>query len=165
MNAHQRDFIDKYTHCSEKSFWNQVIHPPLPPHPWCQCQGILIWDPIVAFGISTLCPVCACCLESTCSWTSDRKNNFMPRKLFHIGSNVLLISAIYKCQSCGFVLAHDSRIDNVDTQQNHSPGFVLFHDSGYTAEAYDFIINLTHEGFTNPLVNSQHICIIHLFLS
>ena len=77
-------------------------------------------------------------------WASEKANR-APRLLYNFGRNVVLIAALYHCHKCKKdFLSIDSAL--FPQTSNVCRGFVTFHRSGYTQEAYDMVINLISSG-------------------
>jgi hypothetical protein len=124
-----------------------VILPPLYPHKWSCCLGIIFWNPTLTHSASFICPNPKCCGDMTFErkWTSDSGCKYQPRLLYGIGRNVLLVSALYSCKACGDFLGHDASLLSQLHKSVQLP-FVLFHQAGFTYEASQLSVNAIIEG-------------------
>ena len=114
-------------------------------------MSVIFWNPLSNAEISLECPYhVGEKLTNTGIWAHMRMKK-PPRKLYHLGNNVLLVSSLYSCTVCGNSIensshvAHDAPILS-QLPKNHSAPFYLFKKCGLTRLAYEFIINASLSG-------------------
>ena len=110
-------------------------------------MAIILFNPLMNQGIELTCPFHDSeRLMFSGGWTHNSGPSHAPRLLYHVGGNVLLISAMYRCNMCkNKFLAHHPRIMN---QRGVEVSFHLLHKSGFTQASYDTVINLVQSGMT-----------------
>ena len=118
--------------------------------------SVIIWDPLHVNNSGNLvCPICDGTLVSTDTWTDGSSSRLNPRQLYDTHQKTLLLSRIYKCDSCKqLLLAHDSRI----LKMLHSPSsvpFVLMHKCGFTRSLLDLILSLVQHGMAFSSIESM----------
>ena len=109
---------------------------------------ILVWNPLSSSKASLNCPEHEeQTLVDTGTWNYMEEFRGV-RLLYHIGQNVLLISALYMCKLCGKRKAYLAHHKDVLAQlpEESVPPFHLFAISGVTLAAYDAIISGTISG-------------------
>ena len=115
--------------------------------------SIILWNPLHEPEVTLQCPVHKDEeLQTTGLWTHMGKlKSRTPRRLYHVGENVLLVSAIYQCRTCGGDMEHDTLMAHHpdilhQLSKVNTPPFHLFNKAGLTREAYEFIINFALAG-------------------
>lgn len=113
--------------------------------------SILLWNPLKDEA-NLKCPDHGRDLQDTGIWTHMRgMENRRPRLLYHLGENVLLISAIYRCPECGNEFDKDTYMAHhpeLLTQLfgRHLAPFLLFSKAGMTRQACEMVVNATLAG-------------------
>ena len=116
------------------------------------CQDtppVVVWDPLTTKVLGDItCPFCQEMLVSTSSWTDGSSSRLNPRQLYDVHQKALLLSRIYRCNTCKLLLlSHDPRILKGATQPTLIP-FILSHKCGFTRNLVDLIYSLVQHGMT-----------------
>lgn len=104
-------------------------------------EDLIIWDPMLLFPRLPLnCPTCSTSerLKATTRWKDGEKQHDLPRKIYGLKNDVLVVSRVYSCRYGHQIIAHDPDILS-QLKGLLTPGFILFHKGGITIELYDFI--------------------------
>ena len=141
LSQQQVQFIDDNLRNSVPQFQSGIVESKDP-----SVMSVLFWNPLCNAEISLHCPYHAGeKLTDTGIW-SHMRSKWPPRRIYHLGENVLLVSSLYSCTVCGKDIensthtAHDAPLLS-QLPNKYSPPFYLFKKSGVTRLAYEFIIN------------------------
>lgn len=110
--------------------------------------SIILWNPLSDKDVTLYCPNHGTeKLGDTGAWTKEGEWR-PPRLLYHVGQNVLLVSAVYKCTTCGGKSTYLATHPDVLTQlpHNKAPPFHIFLKSGITRAGYEMIVNAALSG-------------------
>ena len=121
-----------------------------------QCEdlflpAVLIWDPYSAYPSifppgSIRCNSESCCGATKFSyWNDGSTTSTQPRTLHDMHSTILLVSAVYACDSGHKVLAHDESVLKHFPTYRMVP-FILLSKTGFTAEFVDTCTSLCVHG-------------------
>ena len=88
------------------------------------------------------CPMDGTLMTDTSMWTDGLLKDYLPRLIYDINRNTLLISKRYKCEACkrGFV-AHDRALQWQLKEAKLQ--MLLMKKSGVTAELYSYVVNVS----------------------
>ena len=130
-----------------------------------QLPSVIIWNPIVLPVFQSVCqlkcPICQSKLRFW-KWKDGQTERDIPRKLYCIQEQVLLVSSVYLCEKHHQVLSHHPSVLEEVRKVPLIVPFVLFHKSGVTRELYNYISISIHTGICiqdieNMLINlHQH---------
>lgn len=102
-------------------------------------HGVLIWHPIRQYNVDFLCPIHGLKLKSEDDFVDGKKKSELPRRIFDLPQNVLLVSCKYICSTCASPYrAHDERITRQLPSSIQLP-FILFNQSGFTISSFNHI--------------------------
>lgn len=111
--------------------------------------SVIIWNPIILpmfhSSFQLKCPICQSELRFW-KWKDGRTERDMPRKLYCIQEQVLLVSSVYLCDNHHQVLSHHPSILEELRKLLFRVPFVLFHKAGVTSELYNYISVSIHTG-------------------
>jgi hypothetical protein len=113
-------------------------------------QSVILWNPLAQIPIKLTCPLHGAILKDHGLWTHKNGLRISPRLLYNIRGNMLLVSALYLCQTCGregLIRAHDVHLMK-QVRGTLNPNFHLFARSGCTQETFETIINCIQSGMT-----------------
>ena len=88
------------------------------------------------------CPIDGSVMTDTSLWTDGLMKDYLPRLIYDINRNTLLVSKKYKCEACKrrFV-AHDRALQfQLREAKLH---MLLMKRSGVTAEFYSYVVNVS----------------------
>lgn len=128
--------------------------------------SVILWNPIIYPALASdrlKCPHCKANLRFW-KWRDGKTERDMPRKLFCIQEQVLLVSCVYLCEDHHQILSHHPKILEEIRKISWPIPFLLFHKAGVTRELYNYIALSIQSGISiqdveNMLINlhqSQH---------
>ena len=109
---------------------------------------IILWSPLKHTEFIIHCPNHdQIALQDTGLW-NNHGDFRKPRLLYHLGQNVLLVAALYRCSVCGGKALYNATHPDIIGQipKALAPPFHLFLKSGITREGYETIVNATLAG-------------------
>lgn len=115
---------------------------------------IILWSPLEQFPfLSFVCTKCSIDLKvhmTSADWTCGPREIRLPRMLFCVNNNVLLISHVYQCTNGHEILGHHPDILSVFTSQNVGSAvpFVLWYQCGFTTSLCQYIHQLLTAGIS-----------------
>ena len=110
---------------------------------WAHCSGVIIWHPLNDPQITLKCPIHGSGLYFEEKWNvpSRSTTTISPIKIYNLGRNLLLVSALYRCKHCDSVFrGHDLRI--LDQLPKKVPEFQLCRKVGVSLQTLTLIVNL-----------------------
>ena len=88
------------------------------------------------------CPIDGTLMIDTSLWTDGLLKDYLPRLIYDINRNTLLVSKRYKCEACKRrFLAHDRALQW--QLRKAKLQMLLLKKSGVTADLYSFIVNVS----------------------
>lgn len=96
---------------------------------------VILWNPLVTYS-EFFCDdsfVCQTCSRQLCHshWNDGSSSNKQPRLVHDTSNIVLLVSSVYTCDNGHILLAHDTRVLDIQPSKTAVP-FVLMHRTGFT---------------------------------
>ena len=111
--------------------------------------SVLLWNPLHVFKSSfpSGCMSCPDCGKTAIVhyWNDGSAPNKMPRTIYGLHSQVLLVSAVIVCGNGHRTLSHDERVLRLIPAHTQIP-FILLHKTGLTLECAETILTLCGQG-------------------
>ncbi len=100
----------------------------------------IFWDPILSDGVDLKCSLHNSSLTRTGKMTTE-KGRDQTRTIWHVGTNCILVSALYNCKMCGHDSKHLAHDENITQQLPSSVviPFEIFHRSAATKDLIELI--------------------------
>lgn len=132
-----KQFIQNGLQNRHSSIFNPGISGPFKLMP-----SLLFWNPHELMKKSLHCPYDGHKLRDSKKWTDASDIAYLPRILYGLERNVLLISRLYVCKHCDKKFrGHDDSLMSEACHQGVSPPFIVFKKTGFTFALYTYIVN------------------------